>query len=74
MVPTKNLHLPSASVKIKSIATAATDLQYTPKEVQGGDQEWSTLSSGKNWPNSPLDSEVFSGKYFMGPILTSPLI
>ena len=43
MVPTKNLHLPSASVKIKSIATAANDLQYTPKEVQGGDQEWGTL-------------------------------
>lgn len=56
MVPTKNLHLLSASIKIKSIATAAADLQYTPKGVQGGDEECGTLSSGKNWPNSPPDS------------------
>ena len=35
----KNCHLPSASARINSLATAVADLQHTLKGVQGGDQE-----------------------------------
>ena len=35
----KNDHLPSASTRMKSLATAVTDLQHTQKGVQGNDQE-----------------------------------
>ena len=38
-LPTKNYHLRSASTRIRSLATAVTDLQHTLKGVQGGDQE-----------------------------------
>ena len=41
----KNDHLPSASTRMKSLATAVTDLQHTQKGVQGNDQEWGTLCS-----------------------------
>ena len=37
------------------------------KGVQGENQEWGTLCSGKNWQNRPSDSEIFSEKYFMSP-------
>ena len=39
LVSTKNWHLPSASTRIKSLATAAADCQHPLKGVQGGDQE-----------------------------------
>ena len=35
----KNWQLPFASVRVKLLATAATDLQHILKGVQGGDQE-----------------------------------
>ena len=54
--PTKNCHLPSGSAKMKSLATAVADLQRTLKGAQGGDQEWGTLCSGKNWQNRSSDS------------------
>ena len=38
MLPTKNWHLPPASIRIKSPATGVTDLQYHLKGVQSGDQ------------------------------------
>ena len=40
-------HLRSTSTRIKSCAAAAADLQQFLKGVQGGDQEWGTLCSGK---------------------------
>ena len=50
-LPTENWHM-SSSIRIKSLATAVTD---TPKGVQGGDQEWGTLCSEKNWQNRSSD-------------------
>ena len=55
-LPTKNWHLPTAFTKIKSHTIVAADLQHPLKGVQGGDQEWGTLCSGKHWQNRPLDS------------------
>ena len=46
-MPTKNDHSPSASTRVRSLATAVADLQYTLKVVQGQDHEWGTLCSGK---------------------------
>ena len=67
IMSTENRHLPSASTRTRSLVTAVTDLQ-TLKEVQGGDQEWGTLCSGKNWQNRPSDSEIFSREDFRSPI------
>ena len=38
-LPTENLHLSSASIKIKSVAIVTTDLQHSLKGVQGGDKK-----------------------------------
>ena len=38
-LPTKNLLLSSASTRVKSTATAVTDLQHPLKGIQGGHQE-----------------------------------
>ena len=38
-----NCKLPSASARIRSMATVATDLQHPLKGIQGGDEEWGTL-------------------------------
>ena len=38
-LPTENWHLPSTSARIRSMTTAATDLQQTLKGIQGEDQE-----------------------------------
>ena len=47
----------------------------TPLErVQGGEEIWGTLRSGKNGQNGSSDSEVFSGDDFMSPILIHPHI
>ena len=40
-------HLPSASTKIESWATAAADPRHLLPGAQGGDQEWGALCSGK---------------------------
>ena len=51
---TGTCHLPC--MRIKSQATAATDLQHPLWGVQGGHQEWGPLCSGKNWQNRSSDS------------------
>lgn len=62
----KNGHLSSASTRMKSVATAVTDLQLTLKQVWGWEQKWGTQFSGKNWRNrSQIDT---SGEDFMSPI------
>ena len=38
-VPVKSCYLPSGSTRMKSLATAVTDLQHILKEVQGRDQK-----------------------------------
>ena len=53
------------------LATAAADPQHTLKGVQGGDQKWSTLCSGENGQNKPLDT---CSEDFMNPVLTSSYI
>ena len=53
---TKDCHLLSGSVRIKSPASAVVDLQHPLKEVLGGGQEWDTLYSGENWQNRPSDT------------------
>ena len=57
-LPTENWHLPSISVRIKSWATAAADLQHPLKGVQGGDQERGTLCSGEDGQNRPSEDFV----------------
>ena len=47
LLSTTNWHMPSTSTRIKLHATAAADLQYPLKGVQGGEQKWGTLYSGK---------------------------
>lgn len=42
----------------------------TPPGVQGGDQEWGSLCSGKTWKNRSSDCSIFSGD-FRSPILES---
>ena len=54
-IANENCHLPSASTSIKSLANSAPELQDILK-FQGGDQEWGTLCSGKNWQNRFSDS------------------
>ena len=39
VLPTKECPLPSGSSRIKSLATAVTDLQHILKGIQGGDRE-----------------------------------
>ena len=39
LLPTVSWHLPSASTRLKSGATIASDLQYPLEGVQGGGQE-----------------------------------
>ena len=56
-------HLPSASTRIKSCAAAASNFQHSLKRVQGGEQKWGILCSGKNWQNRSSD------RYFQEPIL-----
>ena len=46
-LPSQECHLLSVSRKIESLATSVADLQHSLKEVQGRDQEWGTLCSGK---------------------------
>ena len=53
ILPTKNCHLPSGSVRIMLLATVVSDLQNHLKGVQSRDGEWGTLCSGKNWQNRP---------------------
>ena len=38
-LPAKTWHLPPASTRIRSLATAVADLQHALQGVQGGDQE-----------------------------------
>ena len=54
--PTKNWHLLCASIRIKSLATAVTNIQQNLKGLQGGDKESGTQCPGKNWQNRPSDS------------------
>ena len=62
-LPSRNWHLPSASSRMKSLTTAATDLQHILKGVQGQDKERGTRCSMKNWHNRP------SGRCFQEKIL-----
>lgn len=62
-MPTKNHLLLFTYTRINPLAPAITDIQYILKEVQGGDQEWGTLRSGKNWQNRITDSYIFSDFY-----------
>lgn len=55
-VPTKQYHLPSGSLRMKSLASAVPNLQ-------SDDQEWGTLHSRKNWQNR------LSDRYFQEKIL-----
>ena len=41
---------------MKSLVPAVTALQHSLEGVQGGDQEWGALGSGKNWQNGLLNS------------------
>ena len=50
ILPTTNWHLSSPSTRIKSWAHSV-DLQHPLNWVQGRDQEWGTLCSGKNCQN-----------------------
>ena len=70
-MPTKNGHLPPASKGIKSLATAV--IQHPLKGVQGGDQEWGPLCSGKNWQKRPSDRD-FQEKILWAQFLASPRI
>ena len=63
-MPIKNCCLPSASTRMKPLATAVADPQHTPKGVQGRDQNWGTLCSGKNWQNRTSDSWVFFRRFY----------
>ena len=56
-------YLSSASTRIKQCAVATAELQHPLKGVQGGEQKWSTLCSGKNW------QDRYSDRYFLKPIL-----
>ena len=62
----KNSHLPATSISIKSVATAAADLQHTLKAVPDGDQGWGARCLGKNWQNQPSESYKILGD-FMSP-------
>lgn len=41
---------------IESLVTVVVDLQYTQKRIQGEDQEWDTLYSGRTGITGLLDS------------------
>lgn len=43
-------------IRMKSPVSAVTALQHSLEGVQGGDQEWGALGSGKNWQNGLLNS------------------
>ena len=47
LVPSKECCSPLGSTKIESVAMAVADFQHTLKGVQGRDQEWGILCSGK---------------------------
>ena len=57
-------HLPSASARIKLWAAAPADLQHL-KGVQGGEQKWGTLCSGKLAKQVRYFQELILGAQFM---------
>ena len=63
---TGDWHLPSASTWIESWNDAAAYPQHSQKGVQGGDQEWGTLCSGKKMTGQAF-RQIFSGKDFYEP-------
>ena len=66
-LPTKNCHLPPASTRTLSLATAVADLQHTFKGVQSGDHEWGTLCSGKTGRKGLQIVKIFPGD-FISPV------
>lgn len=57
-------HLPSASARIKSWAATAADPQHPLEGVQGGDQEWDTLCSGKTGRTGLQIIRIFRGRFY----------
>ena len=66
VLPTKECHFPFGSTRIRSVATAAADLQHPLKAVQGGDQKWGTVL----WEKLAEQTfrEVFSEEKILNPI------
>ena len=52
-VLTREHHSPSASTRVRSLVTAAADLQHTLKGAQDRGQERGSLCSGKTWQYRP---------------------
>ena len=74
VLPTGNWQFLSASTKVKLVTTSPAELQHPLKGVQGRNQKWDILCSGKSWQNRPSDSYIFSGKDFHKPQLLHLLI
>ena len=65
-MPTKNGHLPSTCTRLKSLATAVADLQYSLK-FQCGDQECGTLCSEEHWQKQVFRVLDIFGRRFHAP-------
>ena len=63
----KNCHLPSASARMKSLATGVTHLQYKLKGVQGRDEALCALGKTGRTRTDLLIVKYFSGEDFMSP-------
>ena len=53
---TTNWHLPYTSTRIRSSTDTAADFQHSLNGVQGREQKWGILCSGKNWENRSSDN------------------
>ena len=64
-------HLPLLIPRLNQVLLQLLTFQHPLKGVQGGEQKWGTLCSGKNWQDRSSDSLIFSGADFISPTLVS---
>ena len=64
LLPIKPCHLPSASSRMESLATASSDRQHPLRGAQGGDQEWGTQGSGKKTGITGLQIDLFRRRFY----------
>ena len=62
-IDTCHWHFPSTSAKTEC-AAAAADFHHSVKGVQGEEQKWGTLCSGRNWQNRSTKTFFFSWSQF----------